>query len=134
VSQIEDPNQLVTITTATSEFVAQILVAILDDAGIDAFTFGSTGTALGVTGQSTNPRWGVPLQVRRRDVDAAKAALQANRRDSVDIDWDMVDVGTPAEEGSPHNTPPMAARVAWLIAAVVMVLGLFLAIVVLAGG
>jgi hypothetical protein len=134
VSHAADPDQLVTITTATSEFVAQILVAILDDAGIDAFTFGSTGTTLGMTGHSTLKGWGLPVQVRRRDVDAAKAALQANRRDSVDIDWDMVDVGTPAKDGAPHNTPPMAARIAWLVAAAVMVLGLILAIIVLAGG
>ncbi len=134
MSAADDPDQLVTITSATSEFVAQILVAILDDAGIDAFAFGSTGTTLGVTGQSTNPRWGVPIQVRRRDVDAAKAALQANRRDSVDIDWDMVEVGTPAEDGRPHNTPPVAAKIAWLVAAAVMVLGLILAVVVLTSG
>ncbi|MDP6986993.1 MAG: hypothetical protein QGG74_03005 [Phycisphaerales bacterium] len=134
MTNTEDPDQLVTITTATSEFVAHILVAILDDAGIDAFSFGSTGTTLGVTGQSTNPRWGVPIQVRRRDIDAAKATLQANRRDSVDIDWDMVDVGTSAEEGAPHHGPPLAARVAWLVAAAVMVLGLILAVVVLTSG
>jgi len=134
MSHPQDPDQLTTITTATSEFSAQLLVAILDDAGIEAFAFGSTGTTLGVTGQSTNPRWGVPIQVRRKDVEAAKTTLLANKRDSVDIDWDMVDVGTPEEEGSPHNTPPLAARFAWLVAAVVMVLGLLLAIIVLAGG
>lgn len=134
MSNPTDLDQLVTITTATSEFAAQILVAILDDAGIDAFAFGSTGTTLGVTGQSTNPRWGVPLQVRRRDVDSAKAALHANKRDSVDIDWDMVDVGTPAKDSPSSNAPPIAARLAWLVAATVMVLGLILAIIVLAGG
>ena len=134
MSHPPDPDQLTTITTATSEFSAQLLVAILNDAGIEAFAFGSTGTALGITGQSTNPRWGVPIQVRRKDVEAAKTILLANKRDSVDIDWDMVDVGTPEEDGSPHNTPPLAARFAWLVAAAVMVLGLLLAIIVLAGG
>ena len=134
MSHPPDPDQLTTITTATSEFSAQLLVAILNDAGIEAFAFGSTGTALGITGQSTNPRWGVPIQVRCKDIEAAKTTLLANKRDSVDIDWDMVDVGTPEEDGSPHNTPPLAARFAWLVAAAVMVLGLLLAIIVLAGG
>ena len=87
MSHPQDPDQLTTITTATSEFGAQLLVAILDDAGIEAFAFGSTGTTLGVTGQSTNPRWGVPIQVRRKDVEAAKTTLLANKRDSVDINW-----------------------------------------------
>jgi hypothetical protein len=134
MSHPQDPDQLTTITTATSEFSAQLLVAILNDAGIEAFAFAGTGTTLGGYWQSTNPRWGVPIQVRRKDVEAAKTTLLANKRDSVDINWDMVDVGTPEEDGSPHNTPPLAARFAWLVAAAVMVLGLFLAIIVLAGG
>ncbi len=110
-----DPDQLVTLTTATSEFTAHLLVAILEDGGIEAFTFGSTGTTLGVTGQSTNPRWGVPVQVRRRD-----------------LDWSTVDVGaevrtTPAGgEG-----PPVAAKLAWLVAATLVVIGLVAAAVVL---
>ena len=89
-----DPDQLVTITTATSEFTAHILISILEDAGVQAFTFGSTGTTLGVAGQSTNPRWGAPVQVRRADLDTAREILLANRRDSIDIDWNQVDVGT----------------------------------------
>ena len=130
----EDPDQLVTITMATSEFTAHILIAILDDAGIEAMSFGSTGTTLGVTGQIANPRWGVPVQVRRRDADAAKAVLLANRRDSIDIDWDMVDVGQsgPHTSSTPH--PPIAARVGWFVAVALVMFGLILGIIVIFGG
>ncbi|MDP7029294.1 MAG: hypothetical protein QF733_03635 [Phycisphaerales bacterium] len=128
-----DPDQLVTLTTATSEFTAHLLLAILEDGGIEAFTFGSTGTTLGVTGQSTNPRWGVPVQVRRQDLDRARATLQANRRDSVDIDWDMVDVGAEVVDSRRHAAgPPVAARVAWLVAVTLVVIGLLAAAIVLA--
>ncbi len=127
-----DPDQLVTLTTATSEFTAHLLLAILEDAGIDAFTFGSTGTTLGVTGQSTNPRWGVPVQVRRRDLDRARSTLQANRRDSVDIDWDMVDVGAEVQGTGQHaGGPPVAARFAWMVAVTLVLIGLIAAVIVL---
>jgi hypothetical protein len=130
----DDPDQLVTITTATSEFTAHLLIAILDDAGIEAMSFGSTGTTLGVTGQIANPRWGVPVQVRRRDADAAKAVLQANRRDSIDIDWDMVDVGPAGPLGSQLPHPPIAARLGWILAAALVVLGLLLGLIIVFGG
>jgi len=126
-----DPDQLVTITTATSEFTAHILIAVLEDAGVQAFTFGSTGTTLGVAGQSTNPRWGAPVQVRRSDLDTARDILLANRRDSIDIDWDQVDVGTESriDDGSTQDGPPLLARAGWLVAVTLVVLGLLLAII-----
>ncbi len=130
----EDPDQLVTITTATSEFTAHILIAILDDAGSNAMSCGSTGTALGVTGQVANARWGVPVQVRRGDADAAKSVLLANRRDSIDIDWDMVDVGQPGSSIPTMPHPPIAARVGWLVAATLVVLGLVLGLIIIFGG
>jgi hypothetical protein len=129
-----DPDQLVTLTTATSEFGAHLLIAILDDGGVQAFTFGSTGTTLGVTGQSTNPRWGAPVQVRRGDLDKAREVLLANRRDSIDIDWDQVDVGTESrlDDGSTKSTTPPLARLGWLLAVTLVVLGLLLAIITMA--
>ncbi len=126
-----DPNQLVTVTCATSEFTAHILVAILEEAGVDARTFGSTGTTLGISGLSQSPRWGVPVQVRRGDLEQARAALQANRRDSIDIDWDMVDVGTSgATSAGPHH-PPVLPRVGWVIAAALVLVGLLAALAIL---
>ncbi len=105
--------------------------SILEDAGEQAFTCGSTGTALGVAGQSTNPRWGALVQVRRADLDTARAILLANRRDSIDIDWDHVDVGTESriDDGSRQGGTPLLARIGWLVAVTLVVLGLLLAII-----
>ncbi len=130
----EDPDQLVTLTCATSEFTAHILVAILADAGIDAHAFASTGTVIGVTGLTQNPRWGVPVQVRRHDLEEARAVLQENRRDSVDIDWDMVDVGHTQATDSPPSTQSLLPAMAWCVAAGLMLIGFLAAIVFLVFG
>jgi hypothetical protein len=63
--------------------------AVLEDAGIDAFAFGAAQMAFPYNG----PLNGVPVQVRQADLERAKAALSQNVADSVDLDWDEVDVG-----------------------------------------
>lgn len=120
-----DPNQLVTLTTATSEFGANATVAVLADAGIEAFTFGSTGTALGIMGQTSQPGFGAPVQVRRCDYEAARTILMDNRRDSVDIDWDQVELGQ-REDDLPLHEPgrvPLPASMALWVAIGLVILG-----------
>ena len=54
-----DPDELVTLLTATSEFAANAIVVVLADAGIDAMVFrGWTG----IYGFNSPP---TPVQVRR---------------------------------------------------------------------
>ena len=127
----KDPEQLVTLTTATSEFSAHLTIAVLEEAGIEAFAFGSTSTTFGLAGQVMNPyEWGVPVQVRRGELEAARAALNANRRDSIDIDWDMVDVGGPVEPVFASGHAPALASIGWVIAAALILVGLLAAVAV----
>jgi hypothetical protein len=85
----EDSDDLVTLTTRRTEFEAHTVVAILQDAGIEAFAFGAVQTVLPLTSRLV----AVPIQVRKRDLDRARQAIQQNVADSVDLDWDEVDVG-----------------------------------------
>lgn len=83
------PDDLVTLTTRPTEFEAEAVVAVLAEAGIEAVAFGAIRTALPLSDKITP----VPVQVRLRDLEAARAALKQNVADSVDLDWDEVDVG-----------------------------------------
>jgi len=122
-------DDLVTLLTATSEFAANSIVIVLKDAGIEAFAFGSAQNIFGVTGMTGN-LLNTPVQVRREDLERAKSVLEANRTDSVDIDWSTVDVGTPDEQARTSHadgrplmlTLGMAALIAALLCGLLLAL------------
>ncbi len=89
----DQADQPVILRTAPNEFQAGIIVAQLEDAGVEATTSAGDTHSLGVFGAS-----GITLThvwVRPGDVDAAEAALAERREESVDLDWSEVDVGEP---------------------------------------
>jgi hypothetical protein len=89
----DDPDALVTLIAAASEFEAQTIVAILKEREVDAVAFPSVTQTLGFDGLGGSPVGGVPVQVRRRDVERATSALRANRFFADSVDWDAVEVG-----------------------------------------
>jgi hypothetical protein len=116
-----DPDDLVTVTSAATEFEAGAIVAVLEEAGIRAFAFGAV--------QATNPfnanASGVPVQVRQGDFDAAQAALTRNVQDSIDLDWDEVDVGSGELVPEFHHKPgqmPVIAKVSFAIAVALLLI------------
>lgn len=118
-------DKLVTIVQAKTEFEANMIVSILANADIEAFAFGGAYGVLPLNTRFTR----VPVQVRASELDAAKAALESNVADSIDLDWDEVDVGE-REDSLPLRDPtrmPLLAKVAFalvllLIAATVVAL------------
>ncbi len=120
------PDDLATVTTCASEFEAHALVAVLRSEGIDAFAFGAASAALPI-----QSKWlEVPVQVRQADLQRARAVLEKNKQDSIDIDWDEVDVGQ-REDSLPltrSNRMPAMARastiIAWAIVAATLLAGL----------
>ena len=127
-------DDLVTLTTAASEFEAQAIVAVLQEAGIEAFAFGAVQAWYPLAGQIA-----VPVQVRQADVDRAEVALKQNVADSIDLDWNDVDLGQTEDDvpvAHPHadvRRPPMplAAWLGFLIAVAlvaVMFIGAIMAI------
>lgn len=125
-------DDLVTLLTATSEFAANSIVIVLKDAGIEAFAFGSAQNIFGVTGMTGN-LLNTPVQVRREDLERAKSVLEANRTDSVDIDWNTVDVGTPDEQARTSHTDGRPLMLTLGMAALIAALlcGLLLALLML---
>jgi hypothetical protein len=120
----DDPDILVTLTTARTEFEGSNIVAALEARGIPARVYGLAGTALGWEIASTDP---ICVVVRRADLAAARAALSLARDESVDIDWNDVDVGEPVDEtvhrGSEAPAESPGAQLRWLVVvALVLVL------------
>ena len=116
------PDDLVTLTTKPTEFEANILVAVLREAGIEAFAFGTSAAMLELSPRIT-PAY---VQVRQADLERAREALKQNVADSVDLDWDEVDVGV-REDDLPLNTPgrmPLIIKIGFLVAVIAILLAL----------
>lgn len=125
------PDDLVTLTTAINEFEAGTIIAVLAEANIDAYAFGGTQ----FIGLSDLRGSRVAVQVRQADLERAQAALKQNVADSVDLDWNEVDVGQ-IEDDVPishphrpqrHSLPmPFIIRMGFLVAvilAIIMIIG-----------
>jgi len=121
---------LVTLTTAPTEFEANLLAIVLKDHGIEAFVFASPGSALGV--QLSGGTVGVPLQVREDDLVEAKQILASNKRDSIDIDWDELELaGKDFSETGVYKPAMMSlpAKFAFAVTAIVLLLGIVIGLI-----
>ena len=112
----EHPDDLVTLVTKSTEFEAHAKVAVLQDAGIQAFAFGNVHAAYPLT--LSAPLAGVPVQVRRADLERARLVLEQNRSDSVDLDWDEIDVGERMDDLplTAHAAMPLIAKFGFALA------------------
>lgn len=105
---------LVTLICPQTEFEANVLAIVLRDHGIEAFVFATPAIGVGV-GLSSG--WmGVPLQVKKEDVEIARQVLLDNKRHSIDIDWDELQM--PGEDNLEYDSRPMpiTARIAFFFA------------------
>lgn len=108
-----DPDTLVDVTSARSEFEASVMVEALKARDIPAFTFSNAGMTLQWEVAATNP---FRVSVRKKDVEAAKEILRSVKADSVDIDWSEVDVGVAQDAPAPRpeaDTSPLGTN-QWL--------------------
>ncbi len=96
-----DPDQLVLLTSVRTEFEGQAMAAALRDRGVPVQVFAAAAQGVSWEGGYGNA---VRVMVRRADADRAVALLREVRRDSVDLDWDRVDVGE-MEQGAPPASP-----------------------------
>jgi hypothetical protein len=111
-------NDLVTLVVKSNEMEAGAVEAVLDEAGIKAHVFGAIQGIAPLTG----PNQGVPVQVRKADLERARGVLSQNVADSVDLDWDEVDVGQ-REDDVPiaHRTGlPLIVRLGQIVAALML--------------
>ena len=102
---------LVTLLCPPTEFEANILAIVLRDHGIEAFVFAAPSIGVGI-GLSEGWR-GIPLQVKKEDVEMARHVLLDNKRHSIDIDWDELQLS--GKDDLEYDSPPMpiTARIAF---------------------
>ncbi|HIB01872.1 MAG TPA: hypothetical protein EYO31_08440 [Phycisphaerales bacterium] len=100
---------------------------MLRDHGIDAFVFASSASGIGIPFCSGT--LGVPLQVKADDVEEARRVLASNKRDSIDIDWDELEL---AGQENPNRAPAtmrLPAKIAFAVTAIVLLSGLLISLV-----
>lgn len=90
----EAPDDLVELRTVVNELEAGMIEGVLAEAGIPASHRTAKGVYLAMGMSSLHPS---TVLVRRQDLARAEEVLAANRKDSVDLDWDEVDVGEPED-------------------------------------
>ena len=102
---------LVTLICPPTEFEANILAIVLRDHGIEAFVFATPAIGVGV---ELSSGWrGVPLQVKKEDVEIAKQVLLDNKRHSIDIDWDELQISDEDNLEYVSMPMPITARIAF---------------------
>jgi hypothetical protein len=93
---MEREDDLVELTTRPNELDAGLVREVLRSGGIECSVRAASGVALGVFGASSfNP---MTIMVRRDELENAQRLLTDQRAASVDIDWEDVDVGEPADD------------------------------------
>lgn len=91
-----DPNALVLLTTARTDFEAETIAEALRAQGIRAEVFAAAASVM------QNAAIPVQVLVQEKDLVAAKNALRAIKAESVDIDWSEVDTGDRAPVACPR--------------------------------
>ncbi|MEZ6232883.1 MAG: hypothetical protein R3B68_01720 [Phycisphaerales bacterium] len=129
----DDPDDLVMLTSAASELQAGLWISVLESHGIRAVSPGSAATTLRWEVGSTDPH---RLYVRRADAERAREVLDNQRSDSIDIDWNDVDVGTPEDAPEPEASASAGApsRTAIVVVIGAIAIGVFIWLVVFAPG
>lgn len=88
---------------ASSEFEARTVIAVLEDAGIEAniFVLGNLGLPHALTPGAK----GVPVYVRRSQRALAERALAESRQIGASVDWESVDFGDAPSPPMPRRAP-----------------------------
>ena len=128
----DDQSDLARVAQTATEFEAHTKAAVLHEEGIDAKVICDTPTWTGQIGLGHN-EFIASIWVRREDLEAATVALEQNVADSVDIDWDDINVGQPEDEsnGEYRQAMPAPAKFAFIVTLIIVLLGLALTVVVI---
>ena len=125
-------DDLAAVAVTATEFEARTKAALLQAEGIDATVASNAGT----WGVVISPAGiGASVLVRREDMERARRLIQDTIEDSVDLDWDQVDVGQ-REDDLPLRPPgrmPLTAMIGMAaVAAILIVDALLLVLALLA--
>ena len=125
-------DDLAVVVRVPTEFEAHTIAAILHESGIEATVAPGAPTwtgqiALGATDQ------GSAVVVRSADLRRARTVLDESDRDSVDLNWDEVDVGDREDNLplTPVGRMPVPAKIAAALAAAILIVTAMLGVVLL---
>ncbi len=107
------------VVVAATEFEAQTKAAVLESEGIVCRVISEAPTWTGSIPLSAS-RSGAVILVRPQDLDRAKEILEKRVEDSVDLDWDEVDVGE-REDSLPLTPVGRKAPLARIALAVILI-------------
>jgi hypothetical protein len=113
---------LVTLVSPSTEFEANLLAIVLRDHGIDAFVFATSSIGIGVN--LSGGTVGVPLQVRSEDIDMARQILLDNKRHSIDIDWEELELSGGDIPRDDFRQMPITATIAFFCVVLALIAGL----------
>ncbi len=128
----DDQSDLARVVQTATEFEAHAKAAVLHEEGIDARVICDAPTWTGHLSLGHND-FVASVWVRREDLEAAQQLLEQTVADSVDIDWDEVNVGQPEDEtsGEYNQSMPAPAKFAFLVTLIVVLVSLVLAVVLI---
>ena len=115
-----------------SEFEAHTIAAILRESGIDATVAPGAPSWTGQIALSPGAQ-GSAVVVRSADLQRARTVLRESDRDSIDLDWDEVDVGDRDDNLrlTPVGRMPIPAKIAAALAAAILIVSAVLGLILL---
>ncbi len=118
----DEHHELGVVVRVPTEFEAHTIAAILHESGIEATVAAGAPWWTGQVPLSPAGQ-GSAVVVRPADLQRARTVLRESERDSIDLDWDEVDVGD--REDSLPLTPvgrmPIPAKIAAALVAVILI-------------
>ena len=113
------------VVVVSTEFEAQTKAAVLESEGIDCRVITQTPAWTGSITLGSSLQ-GTAVLVKPKDLDRAKELLEKRIEDSVDLDWDDVDVGEREDSLplSPAGRVPLLVRIVLTIILLSLLLGL----------
>ncbi len=124
--------ELGVVVRVPSEFEAHTIAAILHEAGIEATVVAGAPSWTGQIDISPGAQ-GSAVVVRSTDLRRARTVLDESDRDSIDLDWDAVDVGERDDNLplTPVGRMPLPAKMAAAMAAAILIITALLGVILL---
>jgi len=128
----EEHCEVAVVVRVPTEFEAHTIAAILHESGIEATVAPGAPSWTGQVALSPAAQ-GSAVIVRSADLRRARTVLDESDRDSVDLDWDEVDVGDREDNLplTPVGRMPIPAKIAAALAAAILIVTALLGLVLL---
>jgi len=128
----DEHSEVAVVVRVPTEFEAHTIAAILHENGIEATVAPGAPSWTGQVALSPAAQ-GSAVIVRSADLRRARTVLDESDRDSIDLDWDAVDVGERDDNLplTPVGRMPLPAKMAASLAAAILIITALLGVLLL---